>query len=204
MYLHLSCTGQNLKTWLTQFQSCVQNWLAYTCVCACRLAGIKIQSVCMRSCVYVCKRLETGWTELAKCMHVCMCTPVVQTYIYIYIYTHTHMHISHTYVIFLIVSKSEKELCGCWKHDPDMQTHTHIHTYTNTCTNLYYDLQNNWTRETAVNVFEVVKPTGNVRWKISDSHSFCKSQYRHVCTYISLCISLHTCACVYACICICM
>ncbi len=35
----------------------------------------------------------------------------------------------------------------------------------------------NGNRKTAVNFFEVVKPTGNVRWKIRDSHLFCKSQY---------------------------
>jgi hypothetical protein len=42
----------------------------------------------------------------------------------------------------------------------------------------------NWNLETAVNVFEVVQPAGNLRWKIRDSHLFCKLQWM---VYMSLC-----------------
>jgi hypothetical protein len=42
---------------------------------------------------------------------------------------------------------------------------THTNTHTATC-------KINGDREMAVNVFKVVKPTGNVRWKICDSHLF--------------------------------
>ncbi len=92
-------------------------------------------------------------------------------YVYICMYTHNVHDTIHSIYIYTYIYRAlvlchitcEIEEQPYIRSDHNAHTNTHTHTHTATC-------KINGNCKTAVNDFDVVKPTGKVPWTISDSH----------------------------------